>query len=59
MSDWIIPYFTFKGNCEEAVKFYQKVLGGKMQILRFGDAPPNPAFPVPDHMKNLVLHAGV
>ncbi|KNZ68919.1 3-demethylubiquinone-9 3-methyltransferase [Thermincola ferriacetica] len=57
MSDWIIPYFTFKGNCEEAVKFYQKVLGGEMQILRFDDAPPNPAFPVPDHMKNLVLHA--
>lgn len=57
MSDWLVPYFTFNGNCEEAVKFYQKVLGGESQILHFGDAPPNPAFSVPDSVKNLVMHA--
>lgn len=57
MSDWLIPYLTFKDNCAEAVNFYQQVLGGESQILRFGDAPPNPAFPVPEHAKNLVLHA--
>lgn len=57
MSDWLIPYLTFKGNCEEAVKFYQKVLGGETAIMHFGDAPPNPAFSVPDEVKNLVLHA--
>jgi PhnB protein len=57
LSDWLTPYFTFNGNCEEAVTFYQKVLGGEAQIMHFGDAPPNPAFPVPDHVKNLVLHA--
>ena len=57
MNDWLIPYFTFNGNCEEAVKFYQGVLGGETQILHFGDAPPNPAFPVPDNVKGLVLHA--
>ncbi len=57
MSDWLIPYLVFNGNCEEAVKFYQKVLGGEVQILHFGDAPPNPQFPVPDEAKNLVLHA--
>jgi len=57
MSDWLIPYLVFNGNCEEAVNFYQAALGGESQILHFGDAPPNPAFPVPDHVKNLVLHA--
>ena len=57
MGDWLIPYITFNGNCEEAVKFYQKVLGGESQIMHFGDAPPNPAFQVPEAAKNLVLHA--
>lgn len=57
MSDWLIPYLVFDGNCEEAVNFYQAALGGESQILHFGDAPPNPAFPVPDQVKNLVMHA--
>lgn len=57
MGDWLVPYFTFNGNCEEAVKFYQKVLGGESQIMHFGDAPPNPNFQVPEAAKNLVLHA--
>lgn len=57
MGDWLVPYFTFNGNCEEAVKFFQEVLGGESQILHFGDAPPNPAFQVPEEAKNLVLHA--
>ena len=57
MSDWLIPYITFNGNCEEAVNFYQSALGGETEILHFGDAPPNPAFSVPDNVKNLVMHA--
>lgn len=56
MSNWLIPYLTFNGNCEVAINFYQQALGGETQIMRFGDAPPNPAFPVDDKMKNLVLH---
>ncbi|HVJ48837.1 VOC family protein [Desulfitobacterium sp.] len=57
MSDWLIPYLVFNGNCEEAVNFYQKVLGGEAQILHFKDAPPNPEFPVQEQLKDLVLHA--
>lgn len=57
MSNWLIPYLTFNGNCAEAVELYKKALGGESQVLRFGDAPPNPQFPVPDSAKNLVLHA--
>jgi uncharacterized glyoxalase superfamily protein PhnB len=29
----IIPYLHFKGNCGEAFKFYEKVLGGKIESL--------------------------
>lgn len=54
---WLTPYFTFNGNCQEAVKFYQQVLGGKSTIMLYGDAPPNPAFPMSDNIKNLVMHA--
>ncbi|HEX3015046.1 MAG TPA: VOC family protein [Desulfobacteria bacterium] len=57
MSDWLTPYITFNGNCEEAVKFYQQVLGGELVIMHLGDAPAKPGFTVPDNMKNLVLHA--
>jgi len=48
---------VFNGNCEEAINFYQTALGGETEIMHFRDAPPNPEFPVPDHVKNLVLHA--
>lgn len=57
MSDWLIPYITFDGNCEEAVNFYQSAIGGESQILRYGDAPANPDFPISEEMKNRVLHA--
>ncbi|AET65898.1 hypothetical protein Desor_0179 [Desulfosporosinus orientis DSM 765] len=57
MSDWLVPYLVFNGNCEEAVNFYQKVLGGESQILHFGDALPYPAHPVPEQAKHLVMHA--
>lgn len=57
MNDWLTPYLTFNGNCEQAVNFYKKVFDAEVQIMHFGDAPANPAFPVPEHARNLVLHA--
>ncbi len=60
MSDWIIPYVVFDGNCEEAVSFYQQVLGGEVMTMHYGDAPPNLCstdFTVPEQAKHLVLHA--
>jgi PhnB protein len=33
-------YLNFNGNCEEALKFYEKVLGGKLVFLmRYSEAP--------------------
>ena len=37
----LIPYIIFSGNCEEALKFYEKALGGTIgQINRYSDMPP-------------------
>jgi PhnB protein len=36
----LIPYVIFQGNCEEALNFYAKALGGAIgQISRYGDIP--------------------
>ena len=34
------PYLTFNGNCADAMRFYEKTLGGKMQMmLTYGESP--------------------
>ena len=35
------PYLFYNGNCEAAFKFYEKTLGGKIEMmLRNEEAPP-------------------
>lgn len=52
--DSISPYLFFKGNCEEALNFYKKVLSGEIVGLqRFGDA----SMPVDDDYKQKIMHA--
>lgn len=52
------PYLYLNGNCSEAIDFYEKVFNGEnKKIMRYKDAPANPNFPVPDKMRELVLHA--
>ena len=37
----ITPYLNFSGNCEAAFKYYEKHLGGKVDMMmRYADAPP-------------------
>lgn len=36
---YISPYLVFSGQCEEALNFYQSILGGKIELTRFGDMP--------------------
>jgi len=44
----INPYLFFDSNCEAAFKFYEKVLGGKIEMmLRNEDAPPDSGMPSP------------
>lgn len=52
-------YLTFDGNCEEAFKFYQSVLGGELQFNRFSEMPDNPEYPMKDEDKNKIMHVSL
>ena len=50
-------YVNYLGNCEEAFRFYEEHLGGKITgIVRHGDQP-NPG--IPADWKHKVLHARI
>jgi len=39
-------YLSFDGDCAEAMRFYERVLGGRLELLmRYGDAPADTALP--------------
>jgi len=50
------PYLFFNGNCREAMEFYQKILGGELQVMTYSDAPEMEAPNVPKHW---VMHAAL
>jgi PhnB protein len=51
-------YVNYGGNCEEALRYYEKHLGGKiLMMMKFGDAPDQSQ--IPPNMKNAVLHARI
>ena len=53
----MIPYLFFNGQCEEAMNFYAKGLGGSIgAISRFKDAPGMPP-EMGDMVMNMNLHA--
>ena len=48
-------YVNYPGHCEEAFRFYEQHLGGKItELARHGEQP-NPN--IPENWKNTVLHA--
>lgn len=34
----LTPYLFFNGNCREALKFYERCFGGKLELMTYGDA---------------------
>lgn len=48
-------YLNYGGNCEEAFKFYEQHLGGKITMLMRHGEQPNPH--TPSDLGNKVLHA--
>ena len=39
-------YLSFDGNCAEAMRFYERVLGGRVEaMVRYADAPADAAMP--------------
>ena len=55
----IQPYLFFGGRCEEAIEFYRKALGAKVDMLmRFKESPePPPPGQVPPGYENKIMHA--
>jgi PhnB protein len=50
------PYLTFDGNCEEAFKAYERVLGGKIIAMMPHEGTPAEAH-VPAEWRKKILHA--
>ncbi|MDQ3557459.1 MAG: VOC family protein [Gemmatimonadota bacterium] len=49
------PYLNFDGQCAEAFRFYEQVLGGELEMQTHGDSPI--AGEVPPETHDLILHA--
>ena len=56
----IHAYLNFENKTEEAFRFYQQILGGKLtEFYRFGAMPPQGGFELTPEQKNLVMHVGL
>jgi PhnB protein len=51
-----IPYLSFNGNCAEAMRFYEKVLGGKIKVMMSGAQSPMAA-EIPKEFADRILNA--
>jgi PhnB protein len=50
------PYLNFNGQCEEAFRFYEQLLGGRIEVMQtHGDSPVAPHVPADWH--DSILHA--
>ena len=56
----IHTYLNFDNKAEQAMRFYEKILGGKLtEIHRFGSMPQQGGFELAPEQKNLVMHVGL
>jgi PhnB protein len=52
------PYLFYNGNCEAALKFYEKVLGAKIEaMLTYEGGPAD--MPIPPDYKKKIMHAKI
>ena len=54
----INPYLFYGGNCEAAFKFYEKVLGGKIEMMLRNEEAPE-SMPAPPERKKQIMHARI
>ena len=56
----IHAYLNFENKTEDAFRFYEKVLGGKLtEFYRFGAMPPQGGVELTPEQKNLVMHVAL
>lgn len=54
----VSTYLHYNGNCESAFKFYEKVLGAKIEMmLRYAEAPPE--MPSSPAYKDKIMHGRI
>lgn len=52
------PYLFFNGNCEDALNYYQEVLGARIEAkMPYGDGPAD--MPIPAEFKTRIMHAQI
>jgi PhnB protein len=49
------PYLFYSGNCEAAFKYYEKVLGGKIEVMLRSEEAPESMPPTPG-MEKKIMH---
>src|SRR5262245_31844730 len=49
----MITYLNFDGNCREAMTFYERCLGGELQLMPFSEGQ----FDYPKEAKDRIIHA--
>lgn len=47
------PYLIFGGNCADAMKFYQSVLGGELKLSKYSET----GMPTANEDKDKIIHA--
>lgn len=53
----LCAYLSYDGNCAEAMKFYERVLGARLEaLITYGDAPMDD-MPMPPEHKGRIMHA--
>ncbi len=52
----LLMYLNYGGNCEQAFRFYEQHLGGKVTMMMTHGQQPNPNEVAPE-WKNAILHA--
>lgn len=53
----LTPYLSFNGDCAEALKFYEEVLGGKTTFAMTWGEMPGAAEQFPAETHKLIMHA--
>ena len=52
------PYIAFDGECTEALELYKRAFQtDTLEVMRFSDLPPNPAWVIPVGYRNRVVQA--
>ena len=54
----INPYLFYDSNCEAAFRFYEKVLGGKIEMMLRNEEAPE-SMPSPPERKKMIMHARI